>query len=571
MKNLYKKFSDTFPTTHQAQLGEILLKLTAWEHLSAQGKLPEAYQTDRVHDEATWQAATVFLGGDFAGKDAFALGVPMQTLPFHSIRPIIAELLDKRKKGLPCQTDFSCFAAPHHPLIDSESGLDKLIHGILHEHGEIYLPFDANGQTTAVFAEQGCRVYAETPHSTPVFALMKLFGLPVEYAFADAVSAPHFVENGTLRRFECGFAVPPFGLKARREHYEFDQLDRFTFHRTFESLCVQHILKQTEKTAAVIVPVGFIINTFDKPFHEYLVRNKMLRAVVALPSGLFANTSVATVLLLLDPSQSSESVLFVQADNAHYAVGSHQKSRLLNVDALLELLRHPQNGPFSQMVSQAGLADKDFDLNVKSHVLDEQEKAAFVLLENSKQAALSELVEFIRPLPLSRSKETGAFKVHEVMVGDVPDFGTITTGRTLYLPEPSAQEKNKYLLKKDDIVVIIRGSAGKVGLLGEEAKDKTFVAGQTALALRLLPDAPISPIALLMQLRSEFGQTLLNHLVKGSTIPNLSLKDLGDCKVVLPTQAQQKRLEAHFQLQLSKQKQIDTLLAEQKSLSEMIF
>jgi restriction endonuclease S subunit len=60
-------------------------------------------------------------------------------------------------------------------------------------------------------------------------------------------------------------------------------------------------------------------------------------------------------------------------------------------------------------------------------------------------------------------------------------------------------------------------------------------------------------------LRSPLFQSLLQSAVTGTTIPNISLADLGQLPVIIPTREQQQHLHLLFEHQAQLQEQINEL------------
>jgi hypothetical protein len=72
--------------------------------------------------------------------------------------------------------------------------------------------------------------------------------------------------------------------------------------------------------------------------------------------------------------------------------------------------------------------------------------------------------------------------------------------------------------------------------------------------------------ALLMYLRSPMFQAQLRAIVVGTTIPNLSLPELRDLPVAVPTSEEQHALRVAFEAQAARQEQIRELQQAQANL-----
>jgi type I restriction enzyme M protein len=83
--------------------------------------------------------------------------------------------------------------------------------------------------------------------------------------------------------------------------------------------------------------------------------------------------------------------------------------------------------------------------------------------------------------------------------------------------------------------------------------------------LRLNRRAPITdPVVLHMYLHSPLFQALLQSVVTGTTIPNVTLGDLRQTPVIIPTAEEQMRLRTAFESQVEIQRHLDELKIQQE-------
>lgn len=66
---------------------------------------------------------------------------------------------------------------------------------------------------------------------------------------------------------------------------------------------IQHIIFSLDKKgiAAIVVPSGFLTDTgsIQTAIRELIIQNKMLRAVIQMPTNVFANTNTSVSLIFL--------------------------------------------------------------------------------------------------------------------------------------------------------------------------------------------------------------------------------------------------------------------------------
>ena len=105
---------------------------------------------------------------------------------------------------------------------------------------------------------------------------------------------------------------------------------------------LQHIIYSMDDTAkaAVVVPTGFLTagSGIQKKVREHLVRQRMLRGVVSMPSNVFANTGTNVSVLFLDKENKDGKVILMDASKLgtkEKVDGKNQKTVLSEEDLAL--------------------------------------------------------------------------------------------------------------------------------------------------------------------------------------------------------------------------------------------
>ena len=81
-------------------------------------------------------------------------------------------------------------------------------------------------------------------------------------------------------------------------------------------LFIQHILYSLapKGKAAIVVPTGFLTKSgIAKKIREYLVKEKMLRGVISMPSNIFATTGTNVSILFIDRENANGNVILMDA------------------------------------------------------------------------------------------------------------------------------------------------------------------------------------------------------------------------------------------------------------------
>lgn len=150
----------------------------------------------------------------------------------------------------------------------------------------------------------------------------------------------------------------------------------------------------------------------------------------------------------------------------------------------------------------------------------------------------------------------GSMSVRIINIKDVRD-GYLDFSGVDTVSAEDEQKISRYLLKKGDIVLTLRGSVFRAALV-DDLSDKTIISSNLAY-LRLKPNAPISPLALCGWLNTSRGKMQAELLMHGSGVLSISTKDLRNMPVYVPDRPTQDKLE-----------RLITVGTEYKRLSEQV-
>ena len=87
---------------------------------------------------------------------------------------------------------------------------------------------------------------------------------------------------------------------------------------------------------------------------------------------------------------------------------------------------------------------------------------------------------------------------------------------------------------------------------------------RSAIVIRTTSDK-VKPKVLYAYLKSDIGQTQISRLIKGATIPNISLKELKQIPVIVPSLEEQEQAIECIDKSRETQQAIEQLLSEQSA------
>ena len=430
-----------------------------------------------------------------------------------------------------------------------------------------YVPWDENGQLSAALASLGAfiRIESESP------AIAMLVGMLQKKSWHITACEPilETVDDGA--KYTSSAAILPFGSMFSTRMLE--QLSPLYFPERTTSASVLGIRRMLAVTSGRIV-VAVQNNVLFSSGAEYSLRQELLkrgqlRTVIAMPAGLLNYIGIAFSVLVIDVKGGNELVRFVNAALPRFNT-ANRINALRHVDELVQLSTGVMPGPEAVCVPVRELLENDAQLQAERYVVTEKGAVARSILSTARTVTLEDLVSVLRPPLIVKATDIGkSFAVLEAMevgAGDLPQFGYISQATRPVKIEDKSRTAAHYL-RAHDIVIVVKGSVGKVGIVpSNQASPEQWqwTAGQAAIVLRMRENAPIDARALFVQLRSPFGQELIKSIVSGASMPIIQLKELRELRVILPDQEEQRQAVEALEEEAVAEAHIATYRAQQE-------
>lgn len=425
----------------------------------------------------------------------------------------------------------------------------------------LYIPFETRF-CHSVMLKQQRMVYSEGKIHSVIPVLLDLIFGNIHYQMGDAISNPAYIQDGKLQKFDTGFIAEPWGVKLSNMGVTHN--DRFAVESTnYQNYLIQHAMQQVNNLLIVIVPANTLVSTVasEENMRQWLLSQKHLKSVISLPSGLLINTNINSSMLVFDLSQQFEQINFISLKDSEFIQRKGRDIELNHIEDLANMIWSDEANHNKTTVSHGEIAQHNYVLDPERYTLDEVSQQALSALTHYSTKKLGDVVDIFRPIPIAKLKEEGGESIYEIQGGDLPAYGYIDAASKQTLVSHTAfAECQKFLLKANDIIITVRGSVGKVGIVSQNLLDYyqgSVIAGQTNMVLRIKANSGISSQALLMQLRSDFGQARLRLLSAGTVITGVSIKDLKEFPIALFSAKKQKELEEYLDNQQTIKQEIE--------------
>ena len=322
-----------------------------------------------------------------------------------------------------------------------------------------------------------------------------------------------------------------------------------------EGIALHDAWQQSRQRAVVLLAPHVLSRGKESLLREELVRANAIDMVIQLPERTLWHTAVAPVLVVLDHQRGADApTLFVDAnrllaEDRQDPVPVWRRSHNDEFwEALTGLAESPEEGRGARFVSKAEIEKNAFDLSVKRYLIGEATQKVSNL-ENTRP--LFDVAEIIRAQMLKSEEGDDGQRVIEVGGRDIDDTGFIRLQETPKEVVVSGRARNRaeqQRLYSGDILLIGKGSIGKVALVGDDCNDH-WVAGQVFLIIRAKERDVVKPEYLYRYLASPLMQQYLEEIASGSGIPVLKANDIKTLPVPVTSIAEQERvIDVHRQI-----------------------
>lgn len=348
-----------------------------------------------------------------------------------------------------------------------------------------------------------------------------------------------FEQFGSLQEpFDLGFSFPPLAIRVKSENFG-------------EYRIIKDMLNNVKGRFCIILALGFTFQSGPtEKLRKQILNEKRLKAVVELPSGLFASTSISTVALFFDKAdENQDSINLISlTDDKCKNKATNGRNRIVLNDFAMDILNKGLNGEdtiFSKKVSLEEIANLKFILSPDRYILSPEEIVAQeqILKGDTK---LSEIAEFLRVQAIKPDSSGETF--YEVNAASINCMGFIDTiEKQFLLSKDNPATKNP--LQKNDILFAIKGSVGKVGFVATNPQN--WLINQSFVIIRITdPKWPAEFV--FRQLKSSTMKLFIQSKTIGAVIPTLNMSELKDIPLISPTEelvnAQKEKHERQIEL-----------------------
>lgn len=374
-----------------------------------------------------------------------------------------------------------------------------------------------------------------------IATIIRLSLLNVNYSIAEGDAL-----NGCLvQKCDKLFANYPFGikpatLKSSNSYYESIRIGKTSFGRPLSTdwifnLLAYDSLKEGGK-AVTVTANGATFNGRDRQARKYFLDNNMIEAAIAMPPRLIEGTGISITIFVL--GEGSDAIRMVDASDLYIPGRSTNTLDTACVDAIIQRLN--TDSERSRLVGKDEITALDYCLYPARYFKRD--------IEMENPTPLGELTSYIDRGPTSLNRKM----LDELASEEDTHFSYIQTsniedggigGELIHLAITD-NALSRYYLQNGDLIITRNGAPFKVAVV-EVPEGETYIANSNSYILRFDIET-FNPYYLAAFLNSPDGIESLERIAAGTAIPNISLSNLRNLVVPVPSLEEQELIGQEF-------------------------
>ena len=196
----------------------------------------------------------------------------------------------------------------------------------------------------------------------------------------DVLSAPAFIENGELKKFDLVLANPPYSISQwNRTAFESDKYGRNFLgvppQGRADYAFIQHIiasLKPDTGRCAILLPHGVLFRNEEKTIRQKLIQSDIIECLIGIAPNLFYNSTMESCIMICRANKSSERrgrILFINAVNEAERRNAQSYLEEHHIQKIAEVYQNYETkDEFSKVVTIDEIAENNFSLSIPLYV-----------------------------------------------------------------------------------------------------------------------------------------------------------------------------------------------------------
>jgi type I restriction-modification system DNA methylase subunit/signal transduction histidine kinase len=322
--------------------------------------------------------------------------------------------------------------------------------------------------------------------------------------------------NPSQYKYDLIISNPPFGFRLSTNYNsEFGNL------KTAEGFLLEKGLRDLNKNGklvALVSPSVLFIPGAEKLIRKHIIDNDLLEYVISFPQKLLSHTGIATSLVVINKNKVNNGVVkFIDAEK--YTITLTNKNRYLEYAKLLKAIEENNDPSCVREISNAKIAEDDYNLNAARYFINEAEIEEGVVLTKIKEFG-SEL-----NTPKSIDGDEGLYVTLKDLKNDKVNYHL-----TADAIEKIDLTTRTQIIEESCLLIASRGTNLKPTYFDYNGKAINISFDIVAIKIDF---SKVDIDYLINELHSEYVTEQLHSVRYGVSIPTLQRKDLFQIKIKL--------------------------------------
>lgn len=407
---------------------------------------------------------------------------------------------------------------------------------VLIAEGEKFIP----NLKRLVDEHPGCNFTITTENKISLHVINRIF---VGYENVVIINASIYQYGFINNRYDLIFSVPNFGTRSLAEDENFMCRDQ-------DAVALENLLLHSTGGGELVITMPARITYAqgkNGELRRFVQQTYRVKEIAELPEGTFEGTGIKTYLIDVVNSKQGDDDVIVRRYKAE-----NRKNRRNTAD---ELVIEEETFVMLEELEELG----DWNIN---KIFSQQDEEWLKFQESSvRKMAMGDVAEIFRGKSVSKKDPTGSIGV--VNISNIGEYD-IDYDSLDHFDEEERKITN-YLLKEGDVLIPARGTAIRTAIFREQSYP--CIASSNIIVIR--PETKmLNGTYLKLFLDSPLGEKMISGVQQGSTIINISYKDLKSLEIPLPSIEEQQKKADEYTKELTIYK--ETIAAAEKRWDEVI-
>ncbi|APX71948.1 N-6 DNA methylase [Companilactobacillus allii] len=404
----------------------------------------------------------------------------------------------------------------------------------------------------------------------------------------EVLDDPQYFNGEQLQKFDKVVTMPPVGVKVEyTDNVADDKYNRFIFgvpsrksaDWAFVSNAVSSMNTAADSKTVIVVQDGALFRSGrDAIIRQEMINYDLIESVISLPNGTLGTTNTPVSILVLrlhKPDNMKEKIQFIKIDKGELS-GSNSKEVKFDDAEIARITKYYQDKAdiegISKVVNNSQINKSELLVNKYVYspyfnVDGQSIQFHHDKLEEMRTVPLNQIVEIGRGFNLTTKDENSDGKYKILKISDLGE--SIDYDQLSHFDLSNNVDIERYLIRKNDIVMSIRGNTQKMCLI---EKCVSSVAINSNLVFLRVKAHHYDPKWLSLYLDSPLVKILLNKSSVGSTIAQIPIRDLEKLPVPVLDINEQLRMTTNYMKKNEKVEQmISQMRTEQSSLKKILY